>query len=78
MKRLGNSSAKRAFPCRPSRDARARFDYEYRRNGTANVFMFLDAHGPWRHAKVTEHRANVDFAECMRDLVDTPLPQLPP
>lgn len=54
---------------------RARFDYEYRRNGTANVFMFLDAHQPWRHAKVTEHRANVDFAQCMRDLVDVHYPK---
>ena len=48
----------------------ARVDYEYVRNGTANVFVFLDAHRPWRHAKVTDHRAARDFAECMRDLVD--------
>jgi transposase len=60
-------------PTEPGR--RARFDYEYRRNGTANVFMFLDAHRPWRHAKVTERRTNIDFAECMRDLVDTHYPQ---
>jgi len=62
-----------SVPAEPGR--RARFDYEYRRNGTANVFMFLDAHNPWRHAKVTEHRANVDFAECMRDLVDAHYPK---
>jgi transposase len=62
-------------PSRAEPGRRARFDYEYRRNGTANVFMFLDAHGPWRHAKVTEHRANIDFAECMRDLVDTHYPK---
>jgi hypothetical protein len=37
--------------------------------------MFLDAHRPWRHAKVTERRANHDFAECMRDLVDRHYPQ---
>lgn len=30
----------------------ARFDYEYVRNGTANVFVFVDVHRPWRHAKV--------------------------
>jgi len=48
----------------------ARFDYEYVRNGTANVFMFVDAHRPWRHAKVTDQRTNRDFAECMRELVD--------
>src|SRR3954470_13153514 len=33
-----------------------RVDYEYKRNGTANLFMFLDAHQPWRHVKVTEQR----------------------
>jgi transposase len=52
----------------------ARQDYEYVRNGTANVFMFVDAHRPWRHAKVTDRRANRDFAECMRDLVDEHYP----
>jgi hypothetical protein len=52
----------------------ARVDYEYVRNGTANVFMFLDAHRPWRHAKVTDHRAFTDFAQCMRELVDVHYP----
>jgi transposase len=53
----------------------ARFDYEYVRNGTANVFMFVDVHRPWRHAKVTDRRACSDFAECMRDLVDVHYPK---
>lgn len=52
----------------------ARIDYEYRRNGTANLFVFLDVHEPWRHVKVTEHRESADFAECMRDLVDLHYP----
>ena len=51
-----------------------RFDCEYRRNGTANLFVFLDAHGSWRHVKVTDHRTAKDFAGCMRDLVDTHYP----
>ena len=33
-----------------------RYDCEYRRNGTVNLFVFLDAHRPWRKVKVTEHR----------------------
>src|SRR5580700_9118049 len=33
-----------------------RYDCEYRRNGTANLFVFLDAHTSWRHVKVTDHR----------------------
>lgn len=51
-----------------------RVDYEYCRNGTANLFVFVDAHRPWRHVKVTEHRTALDFAECMRDLVDVHYP----
>ncbi|HEY2358493.1 MAG TPA: IS630 family transposase [Phenylobacterium sp.] len=54
-----------------------RYDCEYRRNGTVNLFVFLDAHRPWRRVKVTERRANPDFAECMRDLVDLHYPQAP-
>ena len=53
----------------------ARVDCEYVRNGTANVFIFLDAHRPWRHAKVTDRRAFSDFAECMRELVDVHYPK---
>lgn len=61
-------------PVAPKPGKTARFDYEYVRNGTANVFMFVDAHRSWRHAKVTDRRACADFAECMRDLVDTHYP----
>ena len=45
-----------------------RYDCEYKRNGTANLFVFLDVHRPWRKVKVTESRAAVDFAACMREL----------
>jgi transposase len=52
-----------------------RYDCEYRRNGTANLFVFLDAHQPWRTVKVTDSRTACDFAECMRDLVDLHYPK---
>ena len=52
-----------------------RYDCEYRRNGTVNLFVFLDAHQPWRKVKVTEQRTARDFAQCMRDLVDIHYPQ---
>jgi len=52
-----------------------RYDCEYRRNGTANLFVFLDAHRPWRPVKVTERRTARDFALCMRDLADTHYPE---
>jgi transposase len=52
-----------------------RYDCEYKRNGTANLFIFLDVHRPWRKVKVTDSRAAVDFATCMRELTDVHFPQ---
>ena len=52
-----------------------RYDCEYRRNGTVNLFVFLDAHRPWRKIKVTDHRTGRDFAHCMRELLDVHYPQ---
>jgi transposase len=51
-----------------------RFDCEYSRNGTRNLFVFLDAHRSWRHVKVTERRTAQDFAHCMRELSDVHYP----
>jgi len=51
-----------------------RYDYEYKRNGTRNLFMFFQPKGGWRHVKVTQRRTKQDFAECMRDLVDVFFP----
>ncbi len=48
---------------------------EYKRNGTANLFVFLDVHRPWRKVKVTNSRAAVDFADCMRELTDVLFPE---
>src|SRR5467141_2265873 len=52
-----------------------RYDCEYKRNGTANLFVFLDVHRPWRKVKVTNSRAAVDFADCMRELTDVLFPE---
>ena len=48
----------------------ARVDYEYQRNGTANLFVVLDVHRGWRHVDVTEQRASRQFAHQMKSLVD--------
>jgi transposase len=61
------------IPAEPGRHER--YDCEYRRNGTVNLFVFLDAHRPWRKVKITDQRASADFAACMRDLVDLHYPQ---
>jgi hypothetical protein len=52
-----------------------RYDCEYRRNGTANLFVFVDAHRSWRRVKVTDQRTARDFAQCMRELVDVDYPK---
>jgi hypothetical protein len=60
------------IPAKPGQLERC--DCEYRRNGTANLFVFLDVHRPWRKVKVTTSRAAVDFAVCMRELAEVHLP----
>lgn len=62
-------------PTRAEPGKRARYDYEYVRNGTANVFMIVDVNRPWRRAKVTDQRTALDFADCMHDLVDIHFPE---
>src|SRR4051812_12413661 len=52
-----------------------RFDYEYRRAGTVNLFVLVDAHRPWRKVTVTQQRTALDFARCMRELVEVDHPQ---
>jgi transposase len=47
-----------------------RVDYEYRRNGTVNLFVVMDVHRPWRKVTVTEQRTAQDYAERLRALVD--------
>jgi hypothetical protein len=50
------------------------FDYEYRRNGTRNLFMFFEPLACYRHVRVTQRRTMQDFAHCMRWLVDEAYP----
>jgi DDE superfamily endonuclease len=47
-----------------------RFDYEYVRNGTTNLFMVTEPLLGWRHVEVTERRTAVDFAGVVRWLVE--------
>jgi transposase len=64
---------RQAIPAKPGQ--LERYDCEYKRNGTANLFIFLDVHRPWRKVKVTDSRAAVDFANCMRELTDVHYPK---
>ena len=56
------------LPPKPGRVRRK--DSEYKRNGTANIFMMFEPLMGKRHVRVTDHRKRVDFAECIRLLVD--------
>lgn len=52
-----------------------RYDFEYRREGTCNLFMMLQPLAGWRHVKVTARRTSQDFAMCINDLVEAHFPQ---
>ena len=65
--------ARRSIPPEPGQIER--YDCEYRRNGTANLFVFLDVNRPWRKVKVTERRTAIDFAVCMRELAEIHYPK---
>src|SRR4029453_12657301 len=48
----------------------ARYDYEYKRNGTRNLFLFVEPQTGWRHVAVTEQRTMQDFAPPKQRLVE--------
>lgn len=56
------------IPMKPGRAAR--FDYEYQRNGTANLFMLFAPLEGWRHVEVTDRHTARDYAHVLRDLAD--------
>ena len=49
----------------------ARHDYEYERNGTANLFMMFAPLEGWRHVKVTDRHTAMDYAQVLKELSDT-------
>jgi DDE superfamily endonuclease len=51
-----------------------RYDYEYERKGTANIFMAVEPLGGWRQVKVTDRRTKLDFAAQMQQLADLHYP----
>ena len=60
------------LPVRPGEPAR--YDTEYERNGVSNLFMFFAPLENWRPVKVTDQRTALDWAHCMRELVDVHFP----
>lgn len=60
------------LPTQPGQPAR--YDYEYKRNGTRNIFLFCEPQAGWRHVAVTAQRTMEDFAHQMKWLVDERYP----
>ena len=58
-----------AKPGQPSR-----YDYEYRRNGTANLFMMFAPLEGWRQVKITDRHTAADYAQVLKELSDTHFP----
>lgn len=67
------SQTRQPLPMQPGQPQR--FDYEYRREGTRNLFMFVQPEIGWRHVQVTARRTKRDFAHCMQELVDVHFPE---
>jgi hypothetical protein len=59
-------------PMKPGRPKRV--DYEYERNGVANIFMLFAPLEGWRHVEVTDRHAAADYAAILRDLSDRHFP----
>src|SRR5665213_1362584 len=60
------------IPAKPGRAVR--YDYEYRRNGTAHLFMMFAPLEGWRHVKVTDRHTALDYAQVLKELSDTHFP----
>jgi transposase len=67
------SETRQPLPTTPGQPVR--YDYEYRREGTCNLFLFFEPLRGWRHVKVTERRTAKDYARCLKDLVDGHYPR---
>ena len=66
------SELRAPVPVRPGQPAR--YDYEYRREGTANLFLLFEPLRGWRHVEVTKRRTSQDFAQQMKALIDVHFP----
>ncbi len=67
------SETQKPLPLQPGKPIR--YDYEYQREGTCNLFMFLEPLAGWRHVKVTARRTKLDFAVCMNEIVEIYYPE---
>ncbi len=64
---------RKAMPLRPG--SLEKYDYEYKRNGTRNIFVAVEALAGKRRIKVTHTRKKSDFAHFIKEVVDQDYPQ---
>ena len=67
------AQTRQPLPTRPGQPER--FDYEYERGGTRNLFLFVEPQAGCRHINVTAQRTMIDFAHQMKWLVDVAYPE---
>ena len=67
------SNVREPLPAQPGQPLR--IDYEYQRNGVANLFMFFEPLRGQRHIKVSQRRTRMDWAEAMKELSDEIYPE---
>jgi hypothetical protein len=66
------ADARPALPPAPGRPARQ--DAEYVRDGVVNMFLVTEPLRGWRQVRVSDRRTRIDWAHCVRDLVDVHYP----
>jgi DDE superfamily endonuclease len=62
-------------PLPPAPDHPARYDAEYGREGVVNFFLVCEPLRGWREVRVSDHRTRIDWAHCVKDLVDVHYPE---
>ncbi len=67
------AETRQPLPARPGQPQR--YDYEYRRNGTCNLFLFFSPDLGWRHVAITDQRTKVDCAHQMKWLANERFPE---
>ena len=63
------------IPIRLAPGSSARFDFEYERNGTAEIFMFTEPLNSWRKVSIRPHRTKIDWAQEIKSLLDEDYPE---
>lgn len=73
MRHIRSCSARCVSRCR-ARPRSSRADPEYVRGRVADLFLVCEPLRGWRHVTLTERRTGVDWAHCVKEMVDVCYP----